>query len=114
MATEKQKTAARHNLERARQVQRDRARGKGVPRATQGLSTADKDRLADQEFAFPRERKEPLVDATHVRNAVSRFNQVEGVTDAERDQAWRRIEKAAAKFDVELSEKNWRELRERR
>ena len=62
------------------------------------------------QFAFPKERKEPLTDAKHVRNAVARFDQVEGVTDAERDRAWKRIQTAAKKFDVELSEKSWREL----
>ena len=75
-----------------------------------GLSTAEKDKLDDKAFAFPRERKEPLVDATHVRNAVARFDQVEGVTDKERDEAWRRIRAAAKKFDVTLEEKGWREL----
>jgi hypothetical protein len=75
-----------------------------------GLTTAEKDKLDDKEFAFPRERKEPLVDASHVRNAVARFDQVEGVTDAERDEAWRRIRAAADKFGVALEEKGWREL----
>ena len=75
-----------------------------------GLSTAEKDKLDDREFAFPRERKEPLVDAAHVRNAVARFDQVEGVTDTERDEAWRRIQAAAKKLGVELEEKSWREL----
>lgn len=64
----------------------------------------------DQDFAFPKQRKEPIHDATHVRNAISRFNQVEDVTDEERDQAWRRIKQAAAKFDVELHESDWRAL----
>jgi hypothetical protein len=87
-----------------------------VPMATEkqeetaGLSTAEKDKLDDKEFAFPRERKEPLVDAAHVRNAVARFDQVEGVTDTERDEAWRRIQAAAKKFGVELEEKSWHEL----
>jgi hypothetical protein len=75
-----------------------------------GLSTADKDKLDDEQFAFPKERKEPLVDAAHVRNAVARFDQVEGVTDAERDRAWRRIEAAAKKFGVDIEEKSWHEL----
>src|SRR5580704_19772404 len=75
-----------------------------------GLSTAEKDKLDDREFAFPKERKEPLVDAAHVRNAVARFDQVEGVTDAERDGAWRRIEAAAKKFGVDIEEKSWHEL----
>ncbi|HEY5252167.1 MAG TPA: DUF6582 domain-containing protein [Acidimicrobiales bacterium] len=66
--------------------------------------------LKDSDFAFPDERKGPLTDVGHVRNAVSRFNQVEGVSDAERDRAWKRITAAAEKYDVELSEKSWREL----
>ncbi len=74
------------------------------------LSTAEKNALYDGDFAFPRERKEPLVDASHVRNAVSRFMQVEGVSDTERDAAWRRIRSAARKHDVEISEKSWRDL----
>jgi len=61
-------------------------------------------------FAFPKQQKEPLDDAAHVRNAIARFNQVEGVTHAERDQAWKRIKQAAAKFNVEMNESSWREL----
>jgi hypothetical protein len=76
----------------------------------QGMSTADKNRLADSDFAFPEERKEPLTDAGHVRNAISRFGQVEGVSDAERDRAWKRILTAAKKHGVEVSEASWREL----
>jgi hypothetical protein len=62
------------------------------------------------QFAFPGEQKEPLNDAAHVRNAIARFNQVKGVTDAERDAAWKRILSAAKKLGVEVGEKDWREL----
>ena len=110
MATEKQKEAARQNIEKAREVQSGRAHGADIPRETEGLSTAEKDRLADSEFAFPRERKEPLTDARHVRNAIARFDQVEGVSDAERDQAWQRILAAAKRYDVQVSESSWRDL----
>jgi hypothetical protein len=110
MATERQKEAARQNIERAREVQSERAHGENIPRETEGLSTAEKDRLADSEFAFPRERKEPLTDARHVRNAIARFDQVEGVSDQERDQAWQRILAAAKRYDVDVSESSWREL----
>jgi hypothetical protein len=110
MATTKQKQAARRNLEKARAVQSARAHGERIPRQTDGLSTADQNDLPDREFAFPEHRKEPLTDAAHVRNAVARFDQVEGVTDAERDQAWRRILQAAKRFDVEVSAAGWREL----
>jgi hypothetical protein len=110
MATEKQKEAARRNIEKARQAQSARAHGEDVPRSDEGMSTAEKDRLDDQEFAFPSERKEPLTDARHVRNAIARFDQVEGVSDTERDKAWKRILSAAKRFDVEVSESDWRDL----
>lgn len=112
MATDKQKEAARQNIGKAREAQSARAHGEDVPRSGEGLSTADKDKLADQEFAFPRERKEPLTDARHVRNAIARFDQVEGVSDKERDQAWKRILAAAKRYDVEVSESDWRDLSE--
>ena len=74
------------------------------------LSTKQKDRVPAQNFAFPKERKEPLTDARHVRNAIARFDQVEGVSDAEREAAWKRIKAAAKKFGVEVKERSWREL----
>ena len=110
MATDKQKQAARQNLEKAREAQSARAHGENVPHSSEGLSTAEKDELGSQEFAFPAERKEPLTDARHVRNAIARFDQVEGVSDKERDQAWKRILAAAKRYDVEVSESDWREL----
>ena len=66
--------------------------------------------LSSKQFAFPKERKEPLEDASHVRNAIARFDQVKGVSDDERDEAWKRIKAAAKKFGVEVNEKSWREL----
>jgi hypothetical protein len=110
MATERQREADRRNIERAREVQSERAHGQDIPRETEGLSTAEKDRLPENEFAFARERKEPLTDAQHVRNAIARFDQVEGVSDAERDEAWRRILAAAKRYDVDVSEASWRDL----
>jgi hypothetical protein len=109
VATAKQKEAARRNLVKARKAQSARARGEKVSRSP-GLSTAEENRMSEGEFAFPEERKEPLNDAKHVRNAIARFDQVEGVSDAERDRAWKRIIKAAKKYDVEVSESDWREL----
>ncbi len=76
-------------------------------------STEKRDSLPEQEFAFPTQKKEPLEDASHVRNALARFDQVEGVTDAERDAAWKKIQAAAKKFGVEINEKDWRELGQR-
>jgi len=74
------------------------------------LNEKQRDKLPKSAFAFPKERKEPLEDASHVRNAIARFDQVEGVSDKERDEAWDRIRKAAKKFGVEVHEKSWREL----
>ncbi len=110
MSTTKQKEAAKKNIAKAREVQSERAHGAKIPRQTRGLSTAQEDRLPDKDFAFPKERKEPLTDARHVRNAVARFDQVEGVTDSERDKAWKRIRAAAKRFDVDVSESDWRDL----
>ena len=72
------------------------------------LSTGQRDRMAAGTFAFPKERKEPLNDARHVRNAIARFDQVEGVSYSERDAAWRRIRTAARKYGVEVKAKRAR------
>ena len=107
MATTKQKEAARRNIKKAQQA---RAAGKTAPKSKSFLTSAEKNDLPDSAFAFPKERKEPLTDARHVRNAIARFDQVEGVSDAARDRAWKRINAAARKFGVEVSEKSWHEL----
>jgi hypothetical protein len=46
-----------------------------------------------------------------VRNAIARFNQLEGVTEAERDAAWERIKAAAKKFGVEMNESSRGDLK---
>ena len=105
MSSEKQKRAARTNIKKAQAARRNEG-GNGAS----GMSTAVKDRLKDAQFAFPDQRKEPLNDAAHVRNAIARFDQVEDVSDAERDEAWKRILRAARRFDVEVEASSWREL----
>ena len=74
------------------------------------LDTANRNAIPGKQFAFPKQRKEPLENASHVRNAIARFNQVEGVTDAERDTAWKHIKAAAKKYGVEMEEGSWREV----
>jgi hypothetical protein len=74
------------------------------------LDAEDRHELKNSQYAFPKERKEPLEDASHVRNAIARFDQVKGVSDKERDEAWDRIKKAAKKYGVDVREKSWREL----
>ncbi len=66
--------------------------------------------LPDSVYAFPDKRKEPLTDAQHVRNALARFDQVEDVTDEERDLAFANIKAAAKHYDVEMEETDWHEL----
>jgi hypothetical protein len=108
MSTERQKAAARKNIKKARAAQRTRPQAR--KRSGTRLSTAQQNDLPDSKFAFPEQRKEPLTDARHVRNAIARFDQVEGVSDADRDRAWRKIRAAARKYDVEINERGWRQL----
>ena len=72
------------------------------------LDADKRNELERGQFAFPKQRREPLENASHVRNAIARFNQVEGVSDSERDEAWKHITAAAKKFGVEVKEKSWR------
>jgi hypothetical protein len=80
-----------------------------IPHEKHGTLTTQSD-LPDTVYAFPKYRKEPLTDARHVRNAVARFDQVTGVSDADRALAFANIQKAAKYYDVDLSEASWREL----
>jgi hypothetical protein len=66
------------------------------------LTAGSRARMPIGVFAFPKNRKEPLENAAHVRNAAARFDQVKGVTEAERRAAWKRIRSAAKRFGVEL------------
>ena len=79
------------------------------PHEKHGELTAKGD-LPDTVFAFPSQRKEPMTDAKHVRNAVARFDQVTEVSDEDRALAFANIKKAAEHYDVELTETSWRDL----
>ena len=74
------------------------------------LLTTERNALQPGSFAFPNERKLPLEDASHVRNAIARSDQVEAVNDDERDIAWRRIMTAAKLHGIEIHEASWRDL----
>lgn len=81
------------------------------PHTTHGeLSSGKRDDLPDSAFAFPKQRKEPLTDASHVKNALARFDQVEDVSDADRDQAFVNIKAAAEHYGVDVEEQSWRDL----
>src|SRR5580692_4687242 len=75
------------------------------------LNADERKHMSDTTYAFPKQRKEPLNDASHVRNAIARFDQVKDVTDAEREEAFHHIKAAAKKFGVEMTETSWKQLR---
>jgi len=104
MATNRQKAAARKNVKQAQKASASRRKaGKAPKRGRHPMTSHTKHELSSTQFAFPKERKEPLTDASHVRNAIARFNQVEGVSQSERDAAWRRIKTAAKKYGIQVS-----------
>jgi len=74
------------------------------------LDAEDRKHMNDGTYAFPKQRKEPLIDASHVRNAIARFDQVKDVSDSEREEAFHNIKAAAKKFGVEMTETNWKQL----
>ena len=78
------------------------------------LEAARVNALPKSAFAFPEARKEPMTDASHVRNALARFDQVKGVSDADRELAFANIRKAAQHFGIEVKETDWRQLGTRR
>ncbi len=117
MPAKSAKKAAPKSTKKAAPKSAKKVAAKSAKKAAMGagkLSTADKDKLPEKTFAFLGKRKEPLEDASHVRNALARFNQVEGVTDEERKEAFANIKKAAKKFGVEVKEKDWKELADKK
>jgi putative IMPACT (imprinted ancient) family translation regulator len=70
-------------------------------------------RSPNSAYAFPKQRKEPLTDASHVKNALARFDQVQDVTDDDRDLAFANIQKAARHYGLDVEEKDWRDLGDR-
>ena len=74
------------------------------------LGEKQRDSLDEDQFAFPKERKEPLNNASHVRNAIARFDQTIGVSDEDRKLAFANIKKAARHYGVDMGEDDWKEL----
>jgi hypothetical protein len=83
------------------------------PHEKAGTLTSRAD-LPDSVYAFPKGRKEPLTSASHVRNAIARFDQVVDVSDAEREQAFANLEAAAAHYGVDMTEDAWKQLGKKR
>lgn len=67
-------------------------------------------KLPESAFAFPHERKEPLIDAGHVRSAIARFGAVQGVSETERAQAFGNIKAAASYYGIALRATSWHDL----
>jgi len=88
----------------------DKATWKPHSAAHGKLTTADQNDLPDSVFAFPVHRKEPMTDASHVRNAIARFDQVKGVLDEDRALAFANIRKAAKHFEIDMQEDDWHQL----
>lgn len=74
------------------------------------LDARERRDLPDTAYALPAQRKLPITDAGHVRAALARFDQVEGVTDADRELAFANLRKAAAHYGVEVAEERWQDL----
>jgi hypothetical protein len=71
------------------------------------LSTKDRDKLRSDQFAYvDRQGGEhlPIHDESHVRNAISRFNQTDFQSDNARQEAAKKIMKAARRHDIEVDE----------
>src|SRR5688572_19755627 len=79
-------------------------------RGSHELDAAERNSMSDSAYAFPRVRKEPLNDASHVRNAIARFDQVRDVSDEERREAFGRIQRAADRYGVEMTAERWQDL----
>jgi hypothetical protein len=79
----------------------DEANGEAARGARTLTSRSD---LPETAYAFRARRNQPLTDGTHVRNALARFDQVKGVSDADQDQAWSNILAAAKHYDVDVAE----------
>ncbi len=71
------------------------------------LSTAKRDRLRTGSFAYidkSGERHLPIHDESHVRNAISRFNQTDFEDTSAKQSAARKIMSAARRHDIEVED----------
>jgi hypothetical protein len=69
------------------------------------LDTKDRNRLRDSSFAWidkQGERHLPINDESHVRNAISRFNQTDFDEPGAKPKAARKIMAAAKKYGIDV------------
>jgi hypothetical protein len=71
------------------------------------LSEKQRDKLKSSQFAYIDSdggEHLPVNDASHVRNAIARFNQTEFESVAAKERARKKVLAAAKRFDVEVDE----------
>jgi hypothetical protein len=71
------------------------------------LDAKDRDHLKKGQFAYVDKKGGehlPINDASHVRNAMARFNQTDFESKAAKERARKAIVSAAKKYDVEVSD----------
>jgi hypothetical protein len=71
------------------------------------LDTQDRDRLRSTQFAYVDKKGEehlPINDASHVRNAIARFNQTEFESKAAKERARKKVLSAAKRYGIDVDE----------
>jgi hypothetical protein len=71
------------------------------------LDTKDRNDLRKNQFAYvDRDGGEhlPINDETHVRNAISRWNQTDFESKSAKEEARKKILRAAERYDIEIDE----------
>ena len=71
------------------------------------LSTKQRDKLEKSDFAYVDKKGGehlPIHDESHVRNAISRFNQTDFESKSAKDEARKKILRAAKKHKIEVSD----------
>ena len=73
------------------------------------LSTKDRDELRRNQFAYvDRDGGEhlPIHDESHVRNAIARWNQTEFESKSAKEEARKKILRAAERFGIEVGDES--------
>jgi hypothetical protein len=71
------------------------------------LDANDRDKLRSSQFAYvdsDGEEHPPINDASHVRNAIARFNQTEFESKAAKERARKKVLMAAERFGIDVDE----------
>jgi hypothetical protein len=71
------------------------------------LDSEDRDKLRKDQFAYVDDdggEHLPINDESHVRNAIARFNQTDFQSKTKKDEARRKILRAAERYGIEVDE----------